>query len=73
MGKGKKCKWDVERAINTPILSKSQIGIMAKDASPWCRMIIPSKTKRSGIKNRENYSFKMRSIEVSNRSLKEAQ
>ena len=49
MGKGKKCKWDVERAINTPILSKSQIGIMAKDASPWW-MIIPSKTKRSGIK-----------------------
>ena len=49
MGKGKKCKWDVERAINTPILSKSQIGIMAKDASPWSRMIIPSKTKRSGI------------------------
>ena len=46
MGKGKKCKWDVERAINTPILSKSQIGIMAKDASPWSRMIIPSKTKK---------------------------
>ena len=46
MGKGKKCKWDVERAINTPILSKSQIGIMAKDASPWFRMIIPSKTKK---------------------------
>ena len=36
-------------------------------------MIIPSKTKKAGSKNRENYSFKMRSIEVSNRSLKEAQ
>lgn len=30
MGKGKKCKWDFERAINTPILSRSQVAIMAK-------------------------------------------
>lgn len=43
MGKGKKCKWDAERAIHTPILSKSQVGIMAKEASPWSKMVIPSR------------------------------
>ncbi|ALJ98036.1 hypothetical protein BMBtp1_44 [Bacillus phage BMBtp1] len=37
-------------------------------------MVIPSKTtKEAASKDRENYSFKIRSIEVSNRSLKEAQ
>ncbi|MBJ8026000.1 MULTISPECIES: hypothetical protein [Bacillus cereus group] len=70
----KKCKWDAERAINTPILSKAQVGIMAKEASPWSKMVIPSKTtKEAASKNRENYCFKMRSIKVSNKSLKEAQ
>ncbi|MEC2958722.1 hypothetical protein P9Z77_02700 [Bacillus cereus] len=33
----KKCKWDFERAINTPILSRSQVAIMAKEASPWSK------------------------------------
>ncbi|MEE2014671.1 hypothetical protein P4V61_22035, partial [Bacillus thuringiensis] len=42
----KKYRWDVERAINTPILSKSQVGIMAKEASPWSKMVIPSREER---------------------------
>ncbi|MCC3939760.1 MULTISPECIES: hypothetical protein [Bacillus cereus group] len=32
-----KLGWDFERAINTPILSRSQVAIMAKEASPWSK------------------------------------
>ncbi|MEB8638256.1 hypothetical protein P4I81_30260, partial [Bacillus cereus] len=39
----KRLKWTVEEAITTPVLTRSQCGKKAKEASPWSKLVIPSR------------------------------
>ncbi|PFJ19613.1 hypothetical protein COD67_00990 [Bacillus cereus] len=39
----KKLKWDIEKAITYPIISTSERGRKGKEASPWSKMVIPSR------------------------------
>ncbi|WP_254796470.1 hypothetical protein [Bacillus thuringiensis] len=36
-------KWTVEEAITTPVLTRSECGKKAKEASPWSKLVIPSR------------------------------
>lgn len=42
----KKLKWDIEKATTFPILSASERGRRGKEASPWSKMVIPSREER---------------------------
>lgn len=42
----KKLKWDIEKAITYPISSASERGRKGKEASPWSKMVIPSREER---------------------------
>ncbi|AGE76910.1 hypothetical protein U0X57_05630 [Bacillus thuringiensis] len=39
----KRLKWTVEEAITTPVLTRSECGKKAKEASPWSKLVIPSR------------------------------